>query len=92
MSKEIRQLTPYFRDGLLYFPEATVNALLSAGLDARTGAAARRGISLDDQASIGAINAALDVLLTKIEPGTALHAALSSSETRFMLTGKPVGV
>lgn len=83
-------LKPYFANGLLYLPDKVVQALLNAGLEWSVGHAARRGIALDDTDSLAEIAHAVDVLLSHISPTNPLYIALSSDDTRFMLTGKPV--
>lgn len=84
------QLQPYFRNGELVLPEKLVKVLLGVGLDWRIAHSAARGISLDDTASLGEIYRTVEVLLQQLAPTNPLYIVLSSNETRFMLTGKPV--
>lgn len=80
---------PYFRNGLLCFPEWTVNLLVGAGLDPRTGQTAISGLHLDDAPALRQIQAAAAALLARFGPDHAAAAALASADVQFMLTGVP---
>ena len=90
MIADIFSLSPYFRNGLLYFPELTIKALLDMGLDTTIGSQATQGVSLDDRESLGALNCAIDKLLNQADPSSPYFTALASDEAYFMLTGKPL--
>jgi hypothetical protein len=90
MCSEQTRLQPYFRNGLLYFPEWTVNLLVGAGLDTRIAAAAVCGLRLDDHSALDQVRDAAAALLAQVEPGSPVFAALASAEAQFMLTGVPV--
>ena len=90
MLAEFISLAPYFRNGLLYFPEKTVCALIEVGLDSQTGYMAQHGLSLDDRASLQELNKAVDALLLQIDSSSPFFEALTSDDAYFMLTGKPV--
>ncbi len=90
MLEEFISLAPYFRNGLLYFPEKTVCALVEVGLDSQTGYMAQRGLSLGDRISLDELSKAIDALLLQIEPDSPFFAALTSEDAYFILTGKPI--
>jgi len=83
------RLEPYYQNGLVYFPQSTIDVLVAVGLDWRIGRAAVRGLAADDYSTLGEIHEAVKNLLANIEPGTPLHIALTSENTWFMLTGVP---
>lgn len=89
MVSEQARLEPYFRNGLLYFPEWTVNLLVGAGLDASVGRAAAKGLRLDDTALLADVQAAVAALLAQVGPDSPVFVALTSAEVQFMLTGVP---
>ncbi|MCB9450114.1 MAG: hypothetical protein H6672_01675 [Anaerolineaceae bacterium] len=90
MAETIRDFAPYFRNGLLFLPPRTVDMLVTVGLDDAVGRAALNGLALDDQKpEITQINRAMEYLLSEMEEDTQAFEALSSSDTQFMLTGKP---
>jgi hypothetical protein len=85
-----QEFAPYFRNGMLFLPQATVNLLLDVGLDPRVGQAALRGLALDDHKDlIAQISQALEEVLGRMEEDTQAFQVLSSGETQFLLTGKP---
>jgi hypothetical protein len=90
MDAEFHHLRPYYRNGLLYFPEKTIGILLSVGLDWRVGYAAKRGLAVDDEASLNELGRAIRVLLRQAENSSALHDALAAPDVQFMLTGRPI--
>jgi len=75
MFTEFFSLTPYFRNGLLYFPEKTVYALMEVGLDTQTGYMAQHGLSLDDHHSLNELSAAVDALLLQIDSSSPFFIA-----------------
>ena len=87
---ELNTLAPYFRNGLLYFPEETINALLEVGLDWHTGQQAMQGLSLDDSDTLAQIGHAVDELLSQVDAPSPFFSALASDDAYFMLTGKPL--
>lgn len=87
---DLGSLAPYFRNGLLYFPEKTITALLDVGLDWRTGQQALQGFSLDDNDSLAQIGRAIDDLLSQVDADSPFFSALASDDAYFMLTGKPL--
>ena len=87
---ELNTLAPYFRNGLLYFPEKTIKALLEAGLDQHTGQQAMQGLSLDDNDTLAQIAYAVDELLSRVDATSPFFNALASDDAYFMLTGKPL--
>ena len=90
MAETFRDFAPYFRNGLLFLPPRTVDMLVTVGLDAAIGQAALNGLALDDhKPEITQINQALEFLLSEMEEDTQAFQTLSSSDTQFMLTGKP---
>ena len=90
MLAEFFSLAPYFRNGLLYFPEKTVRALIEVGLDSQTGYMAQHGLSLDDHRSLSELSTAIDALLLQIDSTSPFFNALTSDEAYFILTGKPI--
>ncbi len=81
---------PYFRNGLLYLPEATVGLLIEAGLEQELARAALDGLALDDNRDqIARISRVLEAALERMEEDSQPFRALNSDDTRFMLTGKP---
>jgi hypothetical protein len=92
MTAEMLSLAPYFRNGLLYFPEKTIRALVEVGLDWQTGHRATRGISLDDGESLAKLTHAIDTLLSQVDYNSPFYNALTSDDAYFMLTGKPLAV
>lgn len=91
MYNSANDFAPFFSEGRLYLPNATVNLLMEAGLDASLGEAALNGLSLDeDRVLIGQIS---DLLVQILNDLAATHpeayTQLSSSTTSFMLTGRP---
>ena len=87
---DLGSLAPYFRNGLLYFPEKTINALLEVGLDWRVGQRAIHGLSLDDSDLLAQISFSVDELLSQIDEASPFFHALASDDAYFMLTGKPL--
>jgi len=87
---DLGTLAPYFRNGLLYFPEKTINALLEVGLDCHVAERARRGLSLDDSNTLTQIGNSVDELLRRVDANSPFFSALASDEAYFMLTGKPL--
>ena len=81
---------PYFRNGLLYLPEATVDLLIEAGLESELARVALNGLALDDNRDqIARINRVLEAALERMEEDSHEFRALSSDDARFLLTGKP---
>lgn len=81
---------PYFRNGLLFLPEATVGLLIEAGLEPDLARAALDGLALDDNRDqIARINRVLEAALERMEEDSHPFRALSSDDARFLLTGKP---
>ena len=91
MLTDIHALTPYFRNGLLFFPEKTIHALIEVGLDWQVGHRAIRGLSLDDLSSLDQLGQAIDPLLNQVDSTNPFFQALTSDDAYFMLTGKPLG-
>ncbi|MBZ0304211.1 MAG: hypothetical protein K8J31_31035 [Anaerolineae bacterium] len=87
---DLLPFAPYFRNGLLYFPEKTIQELLAVGLDSQIARRAARGLSLDDSASLEKLSCAIDTLLSQIDASSPYFAALASDDAYFMLTGKPL--
>ena len=87
---DFRKLAPYFRNGLLYFPEKTIQALLEVGLDWRIGHQATQGLSLDDNDSLEKIGESIDLLLGQVDAQSPFFGALASDDAYFMLTGRPL--
>ena len=87
---DFRSLAPYFRNGLLYFPEKTVTALLEVGLDWHVGHRAISGVSLDEHDCLEQISESIDVLLSHVDVTSPFFDALLSDDAYFMLTGKPL--
>jgi hypothetical protein len=92
MTAEMLSLAPYFRNGLLYFPERTIKALIEVGLEWQIGHRATRGISLDDSESLYKLSHAIDTLLGQVDCDSPFFTALTSDDAYFMLTGKPLAV
>lgn len=92
MTAEMLSLAPYFRNGLLYFPEKTIKALVEVGLEWQLGHRATRGISLDDVDSLSKLTQAIDVLLGQVDHNSPFFTALTSDDAYFMLTGKPLAL
>jgi hypothetical protein len=94
MPLSINDYAPYFRNGLLYLPEKTVDLLIEAGLEKELAQAALKGLALDDhREQIGRINRVLEAALEKMEDDSHPFQALTTDDARFMMTGKPsVGV
>lgn len=90
MFADILSLAPYFRNGRLYFPSPTIQALTEVGLDQHTAHRAELGLSLDDTQSLDELTYAIDDLLSQIDSTSPFFSALTSDEAYFMLTGKPV--
>jgi ribosomal protein RSM22 (predicted rRNA methylase) len=85
-----QEFAPYFRNGMLFLPQATVRLLLDVGLDPQIGQAALKGLALDDHKDIiTQISRALEEVLGRMEEDTQAFQVLSSGETQFLLTGKP---
>lgn len=90
MRLSISDYAPYFRNGLLYLPEKTVDLLIEAGLERELAKAALSGLALDDhREQIGRINRVLEAALEKMEEDSQPFQALATDDTRFMMTGKP---
>jgi hypothetical protein len=90
MRLSISDFAPYFRNGLLYLPEKTVDLLIEAGLEKELAQAALNGLALDDhREQIGKINRVLEAALEKMEEDSQPFQALSNDDARFMMTGKP---
>lgn len=90
MRLSISDYAPYFRNGLLYLPEKTVDLLIEAGLEKELAKAALNGLALDDnREQIGKINRVLEAALEKMEEDSQPFQALSTDDARFMMTGKP---
>lgn len=85
------KLEPYFHNGLLYFPQNTIDVLVAIGLDWRIARTAIRGVRLDDHSTLDEIHASIRAALTMLEPDSPLHQILASEDTWFMLTGLPRG-
>jgi hypothetical protein len=85
-----KDFAPYFRNGLLYLPQKTVDMLTDAGMDKGLAQAALMGLALDDhKAQIGQISRKLEEVLSTMEEDTHAFRALNSNDAQFMLTGKP---
>ncbi len=89
MNANSRRLEPYFRNGLLYFPQRTIEALLAVGLDQNISEKALRGLALDDVHSLTQLSQAIQVFVGQVERETAIAGALTSEESHFALTGLP---
>jgi hypothetical protein len=90
MRLSISDYAPYFRNGLLYLPEKTVDLLIEAGLERELAKAALKGLALDDnREQIGRINRVLEAALEKMEEDSQPFQALTTDDARFMMTGKP---
>ena len=84
------EYAPFFRNGLLYLPEKTIDLLISAGLEPELAQAAQAGLALDDhRTQIARINHVLESVLAGLEASSRPFQALTSDDARFMLTGKP---
>ncbi|MEZ4669032.1 MAG: hypothetical protein R3E39_14090 [Anaerolineae bacterium] len=85
-----KDVAPFFRNGRLYLPMKTVEMLTDVGLSAEISQNALNGLDLaDHREQIAVISKALETLLENMEENTREFHALNSSETRFLLTGKP---
>ena len=89
MNNETSPLLPYYRNGLLYFPEKTVEMLLAAGMEQSVAQAAHEGLALDDDRRMNEVRRVVQVVLAQSPAESAIYAALSNPETQFMLTGNP---
>lgn len=90
MRSSINDYAPYFRNGLLYLPEKTVQLLIETGLDEQSAQAALSGLALDDHRDlIAQINQVLEAALEKMEEDSQSFRALTSDDAKFLLTGKP---
>ncbi len=88
-----KDFAPYFRNGRLYLPHKTVMILAESGLDPNTARAALDGLALDDnREQIALISAALEKALENMESDTQEFRALTSTDTKFLLTGKTASV
>lgn len=88
-----RDYAPYFRNGLLYLPSATVELLVEAGLERPLAETALRGLALDDhKAEIAQINRVLETALAQMEEDSQEFQALTSDEAHFLLTGIPANI
>jgi hypothetical protein len=90
MIADYRKLAPYFRNGLLYVPQKTIDALVNVGLDNDTAARAIMGLQLDDVDSLHQLSEAIDELLNLVEVDSPMFEALTSDESYFILTGVPL--
>jgi hypothetical protein len=89
MIADYRKLAPYFRNGLLYVPEKTAQALREVGLDEETAQRVTSGLALDERKRLHELSEAIDVLLHQLDVDSPLFEALTSDESYFMLTGLP---
>jgi len=90
MNLDSRTFAPYFRNGLLYLPDRTVQLLIEAGLPRDVAEAALHGLALDtDRQRIGEINRILELMLADMEEDSQEFRALTTHEVQFMMTGKP---
>ncbi|HEX2908733.1 MAG TPA: hypothetical protein VHO69_17815 [Phototrophicaceae bacterium] len=90
MQSNVGEFAPYFRNGLLYLPEKTVQLLIEAGLERELAQAALTGLALDDnREQIGRINKVLEQALGQMEEDSQPFQALTTDDAKFMLTGKP---
>ncbi|MBZ0283958.1 MAG: hypothetical protein K8L97_24680 [Anaerolineae bacterium] len=93
MPPMVKDYAPYFRNGRLYLPAHTVTLLTDAGLDKGIGNAALNGLALDDQRDqIALISKALEIALEQLEEDSQEFRALTSPDTKFLLTGKTASV
>ena len=78
---------PFFREGLLYLPQKTIELLLDLGLDPKLAKMAQTGLRLDDnRAQIGLISNQLEKALEKLAHQPHIRDQLTSDEARFMLS------
>lgn len=93
MTDSYKDFAPYFRNGRLYLPQKTIALLTDAGLNTQIASAALNGLDLvDHRDQIAHISQVLESVLATIEENTHEFRALNSTETRFLLTGKPAAV
>ena len=78
---------PYFREGLLFIPEKTLDLLQKSDLPEEILVIARRGMQLDDDRdTIGIISNRLEYIMEKLEQDTRAYKDLSSESTQFILS------
>lgn len=77
---------PYFFDGRLHLPAATLHALMSHGIDVKTAQCIRKGVALDDTATLQTIQTAIEAY-TETTPDSEISQAIRENDVQFMLTG-----
>jgi len=78
---------PFFREGLLFFPEITLKLLVQSGLDSNIAQLAKSGLRLDeDRSYITHIHDQLEKTLTNLTHHPQLYEQLASQVTKFMLS------
>lgn len=76
---------PYYRQGLLCFPDKTLNLLVESGLDAELAKLAHHGLHLDvDHDFIIAINHHMATVLPSLD--REIQAELASHDVEFMMS------
>ncbi len=82
-----KDYSPFFREGLLYFPETTLTLLVESGLDSNIAQLAKVGLRLDDDRSyIAHISDHLETTLTTLVQHSRIYEQLASQVTKFMLS------
>jgi len=77
--------SPFFRQGRLCLPKATLQLLVESGLDTELAKQAHRGLHLDDDREIiTIINQQLESILDTLDP--AIQAQFTSQDVVFMLS------
>jgi hypothetical protein len=80
----LQDYAPFFREGLLYLPERTIDLLIDSGLDSDIAKMATYGLRLDDdRRNIALISNQLEKALANL---SNIHGQLTSQETKFMLS------
>lgn len=78
---------PYFRDGLLYIPQATAKMLIEAGYNSPLNNNATNGFRLDeDNEKIAQLNQQLQELIAEMDDTSAIKVQLTSSEVKFVFS------
>ena len=78
---------PFFREGLLFFPEITLKLLIESGMDSQIAQLAKVGLRLDeDRRYITHITEQLEKTLANLTQQSRIYEQLASQVTKFMLS------
>lgn len=78
---------PFFREGLLFFPETTLTLLVETGLDSNIAQLAKVGLHLDDDRRVIVhISEQLEKALITLKQQSRIYEQLASQVTKFMLS------